>query len=48
MGTTWSQDIDGKKYTAQEISARILGKLKRDAETYLGEKVTDAVITTPA
>ncbi len=48
MGTTWSQDIDGKKFTAQEISARILGKLKRDAETYLGEKVTDAVITTPA
>lgn len=48
MGTTWTQDVDGKKFTAQEISARILGKLKRDAETYLGEKVTDAVITTPA
>jgi molecular chaperone DnaK len=48
MGTTWTQDIDDKKYTAQEVSARILGKLKRDAETYLGEKVTDAVITVPA
>jgi molecular chaperone DnaK len=48
MGTTWNFDVDGKKYTAQEISARILGKLKRDAETYLGEPVTDAVITVPA
>ena len=48
MGTTWTQELDDKKYTAQEISARILGKLKRDAETYLGEKVTDAVITVPA
>ncbi|MGZ4544998.1 MAG: molecular chaperone DnaK [Blastococcus sp.] len=49
MGTTWSTDaIDGKKYTPQEISARILQKLKRDAETYLGEPVTDAVITVPA
>jgi molecular chaperone DnaK len=48
MGTDWAVDIDGKKYTAQEISARILGKLKRDAEEYLGEKVTDAVITVPA
>ncbi len=48
MGTTWSVDIDGKKYTAQEISARVLGKLKRDAESYLGEPVTDAVITVPA
>ncbi|RBY97059.1 molecular chaperone DnaK [Blastococcus sp. TF02-8] len=49
MGTTWTTDeIDGKKYTAQEISARILQKLKRDAETYLGEPVTDAVITVPA
>ena len=48
MGTNWSMDIDGKKYTAQEISARILQKLKRDAEAYLGETVTDAVITVPA
>ncbi|GAA3157791.1 molecular chaperone DnaK [Blastococcus jejuensis] len=49
MGTTWQTDeIDGKKYTPQEISARILQKLKRDAETYLGEPVTDAVITVPA
>jgi len=48
MGTTWAFDVDGKKYTPQEISARILGKLKRDAETYLGEAVTDAVITVPA
>ncbi len=48
MGTTWSVDIDGKKYTAQEISARVLGKLKRDAESYLGEPVNDAVITVPA
>src|ERR671929_328513 len=48
MGTDWSVEIDGKKYTAQEISARILGKLKRDAEEYLGEKVTDAVVTVPA
>jgi molecular chaperone DnaK len=48
MGTDWSADIDGKKYTAQEISARILMKLKRDAEAYLGAKVTDAVITVPA
>src|ERR671917_233815 len=49
MGTTWHTDeIDGKKYTAQEISARILQKLTRDAETYLGEPVTDAVITVPA
>src|SRR5437667_9539836 len=48
MGTDWSVDIDGKHYTAQEISARILMKLKRDAEAYLGEQVTDAVITTPA
>src|SRR5215204_3551085 len=48
MGTDWKVDIDGKKYTPQEISARILGKLKRDAESYLGEKITDAVITVPA
>ncbi len=48
MGTNWSVDIDGKKYTAQEISARVLMKLKRDAEAYLGEPVTNAVITVPA
>src|SRR5829696_6724489 len=49
MGTGWrSPEIDGKTYTAQEISARILQKLKRDAESYLGETVTDAVITVPA
>ena len=48
MGTNWNIDIDGKKYTPQEISARILQKLKRDAEAYLGETVTDAVITVPA
>ena len=48
MGTNWTTDIDGKKYTPQEISARILQKLKRDAEAYLGETVTDAVITVPA
>ena len=48
MGTTWSIDIDGKPYTAQEISARTLGKLKRDAEAYLGDTVTQAVITVPA
>ncbi|WPF82800.1 molecular chaperone DnaK [Sanguibacter sp. 4.1] len=48
MGTDWSVEIDDKKYSAQELSARILGKLKRDAEEYLGEPVTDAVITVPA
>jgi len=48
MGTDWKKEIDGKTYTPQEISARILQKLKRDAEQYLGEPVTDAVITVPA
>ena len=48
MGTSWSIDIDGKKYTSQEISARTLQKLKRDAEAYLGDTVTQAVITVPA
>ena len=48
MGTSWNMDIDGKKYTPQEISARILMKLKRDAESFLGDTVTDAVITVPA
>src|SRR5213083_1741031 len=48
MGTSWTIDIDGKGYTAQEISARTLMKLKRDAEAYLGDTVTQAVITVPA
>jgi molecular chaperone DnaK len=48
MGSDWSVEIDGKTYTAQEISARVLQKLKRDAESYLGEEITDAVITVPA
>jgi len=48
MGTDWTIEIDGKGLTAQEISARILMKLKRDAESFLGDKVTDAVITVPA
>lgn len=48
MGTDWSIEIDDKKYTPQEISARTLMKLKRDAESYLGDDVTDAVITVPA
>ncbi len=48
IGTNWTVGIDGKSYTSQEISARVLGKLKRDAESYLGEPVVDAVITVPA
>ncbi|HEV2369064.1 MAG TPA: molecular chaperone DnaK [Acidimicrobiales bacterium] len=48
MGTSWTVDIDGKSYTPQEISARILMKLKRDAEAYLGDTVSQAVITVPA
>ena len=48
MGTDWKTEIDGKSYSAQEISARVLMKLKRDAEAYLGEPITDAVITVPA
>src|ERR1041384_668292 len=44
----WTLDIDGKKWTPQEISAQILAKLRRDAESYLGDKVTQAVITVPA
>ncbi|MHB2024417.1 MAG: molecular chaperone DnaK [Mycobacteriales bacterium] len=48
MGTSWSTDVDGKSFTPQQISAFILQKLKRDAEAYLGESVTDAVITVPA
>ncbi|MGW5191869.1 molecular chaperone DnaK [Kribbella sp. NPDC004138] len=48
MGEAWSVDIDGKKFTPQQISAFVLQKLKRDAEAYLGEQVTDAVITVPA
>src|SRR5204862_101338 len=44
----WSIDVDGKKWTPQEISAQILGKLKRDAEAYVGDKVTQAVVTVPA
>ncbi|WP_086827692.1 molecular chaperone DnaK [Allokutzneria sp. NRRL B-24872] len=48
MGTDWKVELDDKKYTSQEISARVLMKLKRDAEAYLGEEITDAVITVPA
>ena len=48
MGTNWSIDIDGKPYSSQEISARILQKLKRDAEAFLGDTITQAVITVPA
>ncbi|HEV3365095.1 MAG TPA: molecular chaperone DnaK [Acidimicrobiia bacterium] len=48
MGTDWAIDVDGKRYTAQEVSARVLQKLKRDAEAYLGQPVTSAVITVPA
>jgi molecular chaperone DnaK len=48
MGTNWNVDIDGKKYASQEISARTLMKLKRDAEAFLGDTVTQAVITVPA
>jgi len=48
MGTSWTIDIDGKAYTAQEISARILQKLKRDAEAFLGDSVSQAVVTVPA
>ncbi len=48
IGTDWKTEIDGKNYTSQEISARVLMKLKRDAEAYLGETITDAVITVPA
>ncbi len=48
MGTDWTTEVDGKKYTPQEISARTLMKLKHDAESYLGEDVTEAVITVPA
>ena len=48
IGTSWKQEFEGNEYTPQEISARILQKLKRDAESYLGEDVTEAVITVPA
>src|SRR5437763_11291245 len=48
MGTNWTIEVDGKKFTPQEMSARILQKLKRDAESYLGDTVTQAVVTVPA
>src|SRR5690606_40615834 len=48
MGTNWKKEIDGKQFTPQQISAFVLQKLKQDAEAYLGEKITDAVITVPA
>ncbi|MGH7426293.1 MAG: molecular chaperone DnaK, partial [Candidatus Methylomirabilales bacterium] len=48
MGTSWSTTIDGKRWTPQEISGQILGKLKRDAEAYVGDKITQAVVTVPA
>src|SRR5438477_6466577 len=48
MGKGWTLEVDGKKWTPQEVSAQILGKLKRDAESYLGDKVTQAVVTVPA
>ena len=48
IGTNWHEDIDGKSYNAQEISSRVIQKLKRDAEAYLGENVDEAVITVPA
>ena len=48
MGTDWTREIDGKTFCDQQISAFVLQKLKRDAEAYLGETITDAVATTPA